>query len=469
MGKDKGKKASAESDAEALGAATVAAACGAAPKRRKVATPATFHRPRPLDDRAIDGDNDLSGGGPSKLPKPPPPADEGPAPPTDAATSDDADSSGGDIPPPVQASFRTASKPKGPGKTNRSGLKAQEAQELRRTAAAMRACTSPEKFAREYVWKMDPQEPDVSAAAALVHTSSSDNVKMDYIIKMVQRADKAQKFWWQAYSVALHIGMIWFGSAHCSSTNTEDESDHPINAGRTRWHLVFIAAAIELKLCGDDKYHDFVGRVWDITMKDFVVHSTAWNIRTGGFLKGDGMSALPEHYSQFGPCEHDLHSAMPKTCKTAEHVIAIRMRMNANTQRKLYWEHCVNWMGKTLVKGDLEVVSGASHEGMLQHFLGTERHGPWRNDGAIQCCGGHKISHSVPLHAAQTAFLVGIDLVVFDASKIVCVCVCCAVQYADEAPCSRVPNSLTHNQQIRRKGRRSAHGSDQGREHPRCL
>ena len=88
MGRDKGKKASAESDAEALGAATVAAACGAAPKRRREATPATFHRPRPLDDRAIDGDNDLSGGGPSKLPKPPPPADEGPAPPTDAATSE---------------------------------------------------------------------------------------------------------------------------------------------------------------------------------------------------------------------------------------------------------------------------------------------------------------------------------------------------------------------------------------------
>ena len=89
MGKDsKHKKGSAESDAEALGAAAVDAASGAAVKRRKVVTPAAFRGPRALNARAIDGDNDLSGGGPSKLPKPPPPADEGPAPPTDAATSE---------------------------------------------------------------------------------------------------------------------------------------------------------------------------------------------------------------------------------------------------------------------------------------------------------------------------------------------------------------------------------------------
>ena len=43
MGKDsKGKKGSAESDAEALGAAAVAAAAGATSKRRKVDTPASF-------------------------------------------------------------------------------------------------------------------------------------------------------------------------------------------------------------------------------------------------------------------------------------------------------------------------------------------------------------------------------------------------------------------------------------------
>ena len=72
MGRDsRPRNGSAVSDAEALGAAAVAAASGETSKRRKIVTPAPVRGPRPSAARAIDGDN-LSGGGSSRPEKPPP-------------------------------------------------------------------------------------------------------------------------------------------------------------------------------------------------------------------------------------------------------------------------------------------------------------------------------------------------------------------------------------------------------------
>ena len=324
----------------------------------------------------------------------------------------------------MQAKFPSARPQKGPPQSARGGKKAREALDLQRTKQAMLACSSPEQFAREHVWGMEAQEIDVTQAASLVHSACSDTVKSQYIMDMQDKADKAMNFWWQTYSVALHIGMVWFGVSHTSSSDTEDDRSHPINAGRTRWHLIFVAAAIELRLFGGNKYHDFITRVWNITMRDFVVHSSAWNTKTGALYNANMVKSQPENYSHFGPMQHTMETSLDKTITSVERVIAIRMRMNAQTARKTYWDSCLEWMTKTLVKGDLQFnkVRWESHEDALENILGTTATGPWRNDGAINTCGSHRVADKVVLHEAQASLLGSPEFLAFDPGEIVCVC-----------------------------------------------
>ena len=181
---------------------------------------------------------------------------------------------------------------------------------------------------------------------------------------------------------------------------------------------------IELRLFGANKYHEFITRVWDITMRDFVVHSSAWNGRTGMLHDINAMKTHPVNYSHFGPLKHTMQSTSDKTCKSLEHVIAIRMRMNAQTARKNYWEACLAWTTLTLVKGDLRLnmVRWESNEEALENILGTTHTGPWRNDAAINTCGTHKISDMVLLHEAQASLLGSTEFLAFDPGKTACVC-----------------------------------------------
>ena len=75
--------------------------------------------------------------------------------------------------------------------------------------------------------------------------------------------------------------------------------------------------------------------------------------KTGALHNANTVKSQPENYSHFGPLKHTIESSLDKTITSVERVIAIKMRMNAQTARKTYWDACLAWMTKTLVKGDL--------------------------------------------------------------------------------------------------------------------
>ena len=119
--------------------------------------------------------------------------------------------------------------------------------------------------------------------------------------------------------------------------------------------------------------------------------------KTGALHNANTVKSQPENYSHFGPLKHTIESSLDKTITSVERVIAIKMRMNAQTARKTYWDACLAWMTKTLVKGDLQfnMVRWESNEDALENILGTTATGPWRNDGAINTCGTHRMADKV--------------------------------------------------------------------------
>ena len=363
---------------------------------------------------------------------------EGAAGPGDSNSSDGADSNaetGAGIQTPRQAQVHNTvarakrvgfMQPLGSAAKRARGEKrpalSKEEDEINRQKAKMDAMTAVHNataFAQQFIWQHN--EERVCPAF-----DASDAVKLDYQLRLRSDALRAIDFWWGAWPAALHIGFAWMGLAH--TTKHEDVS-WP-NKGRTRWHLVFCAAAIHMDTLGRDRTHTFVREVWELTMLRRTVDKRAFDHRTGTPSSRSRVCEAEQARTTFklwAPLVDTLPTSVPFRVPV-ESVVDAKVRSNAKTSESRF-----NAGARAFVKAML--YTGVIDEKFLpstaDDVLGTDSEssvvGPWfphrKTEMLVRAPGWAGKSAYVPdLEPNQVRFLAGDEVMLFNPGNSECAC-----------------------------------------------
>ena len=303
----------------------------------------------------------------------------------------------------------------------RSALSKEE-DEINRQKAKMDAMTAQDNataFAQQFVWQH--HEELVCPA-----NDASDAVKLDYQLRLRSDALRAIDFWWGAWPAALHIGFAWMGLAH--TTKHEDQS-WP-NKGRTRWHLVFCAAAIHMETLGRDRTHAFVREVWELTMMQRTVDKRAFDHRTGTASSCSGVFQAERARTTFklwAPLVGTLDASVPWRVPV-ETVVDAKVRSNSKTAESRFHTGARAFVKVMFYTG---VIDEKFRPWTADDVLGTDREshdvGPWfphRNiEMLVRGPGYSSKSKYVPdLEPNQVKFLASERFMLFNPGNSECAC-----------------------------------------------
>ena len=303
----------------------------------------------------------------------------------------------------------------------RSSLSKEETEINRQKARldTMTAVHNATAFAQQFVWQH--HEELVCPA-----NDASDAVKLDYQLRLRSDALRAIDFWWGAWPAALHIGFAWMGLAH--TTKHEDVS-WP-NKGRTRWHLVFCAAAIHMETLGRDRTHAFVREVWELTMMQRTVDKRAFDHRTGTASSCSGVFQAERARTTFklwAPLVGTLDASVPWRVPV-ETVVDTKVRSNSKTAESRFHTGARAFVKVMFYTG---VIDEKFRPWTADDVLGTDKEsedvGPWfphRNtEMLVRAPGYNGKSKYVPdLEPNQVEFLASDRLMLFNPGNSECAC-----------------------------------------------
>ena len=288
-------------------------------------------------------------------------------------------------------------------------------QQQMETFESMTQITCPLSFAYKHIWGRPSDDADTHGPAV----TAEDSTKKAYIQRCHDDAVNAINFWFSTFPVALHIALAWQGESHMTKNIDEDGP----NKGRSRWHLMACAAAIEMGTLGEARMHDFVMQVWDITMRQRKVDKRIWNWRTGTPSKD-----FPLHDEANRPSKTAWAQWASDTCLRAyplqdrnrvsvENVFGDKSKANAASTYSRFVASTREWIRDMMYSGTLKKVTPPwTRETVLGSDCG-HGHGPWWPDEQADSIGrGLKSGAAyVPnLHSSQAEFLRGDSFVVFD-------------------------------------------------------
>ena len=297
-----------------------------------------------------------------------------------------------------------------------------EEDEINRQKAKMDAMTAVHNataFAQQFIWQHN--EERVCPAF-----DASDAVKLDYQLRLRSDALRAIDFWWGAWPAALHIGFAWMGLAH--TTKHEDVS-WP-NKGRTRWHLVFCAAAIHMETLGRDRTHAFVREVWELTMMQRTVDKRAFDHRTGTASSCSGVFQAERARTTFklwAPLVGTLDASVPWRVPV-ETVVDTKVRSNSKTAESRFHTGARAFVKVMFYTG---VIDEKFRPWTADDVLGTDREshdvGPWfphRNIEMLVRGPGYtcKSKYVPDLEPNQVKFLASERFMLFNPGNSECAC-----------------------------------------------
>ena len=316
----------------------------------------------------------------------------------------------------MQRSMEFANKRKEPVGRPRINAEAQADRVAQKHVADMTACDDVRLFAQKFVWQHPETEPLDSVGPAV---NASQAALSAYVARQREDAAAASDFWFfGAWPAALHIGFAWMGLGH---TKSPKDKRGP-NRNRSRWHLVFVAAAIHSNTLGYNRTHAFVTAVWNLTMRDSFVHKMAFNQRTGSALKQALDGSL---WADWAPpsCARAATYATAKK-ETVEGMFNGRVRSNSGSAQSRHLVGSREAIKELLYSGTIPPMLAPWDAGnVLGDSRGsTEDAGPWWPDRNIERIANNthkvgsagRVSYVPNMHHRQNLFITGLAFVLYN-------------------------------------------------------